>query len=124
MIPEFIGRLPVVSVLDELTIADLEKVLMLTKNAIVKQYTKLFAMDGVKLRFSPDAVRAIAQRSIELKTGARALRSILEKLMLDIMYEIPHREGVIEVLIDRGVVLGRKKPIVKVAPSVADKDAA
>ncbi|HEY5551131.1 MAG TPA: ATP-dependent Clp protease ATP-binding subunit ClpX [Opitutaceae bacterium] len=124
MIPEFIGRLPVVSVLDELTIADLEKVLMITKNAIVKQYTKLFAMDGVKLRFSPDAVRAIAQRSLELKTGARALRSILEKLMLDIMYEIPHREGVIEVLIDRGVVLGRKKPIVKMAPSVADKDAA
>jgi ATP-dependent Clp protease ATP-binding subunit ClpX len=124
MIPEFIGRLPVVSVLDELSIADLEKVLLATKNAIVKQYTKLFAMDGVKLRFSPDAVRAIAQRSIELKTGARALRSILEKLMLDIMYEIPHREGVAEVLIDRGVVLGRKKPVVKLAPRAADKDAA
>jgi len=124
MIPEFIGRLPVVSVLDSLSIADLEKVLLLTKNAIVKQYTKLFAMDGVKLRFSPDAVRAIAQKSVELKTGARALRSILEKLMLDIMYEIPHREGVIEVLIDRGVVLGKKRPIVKLAPRNVDKDAA
>jgi len=124
MIPEFIGRLPVVSVLDELTLADLEKVLLRTKNAIVKQYCKLFAMDGVKLRISRDAVHEIALKAMELKTGARALRSILEKLMLDVMYEVPHREGVVEVVIDRGVVLGKKKPIVRVASPVADQDAA
>ena len=124
MIPEFIGRLPVVSVLDELTIADLEKVLLRTKNAIVKQYCKLFAMDGVKLRISRDAVHEIAVKAMELKTGARALRSILEKLMLDVMYEVPHREDVVEVVIDRGVVLGRKKPMIRVASPLADQDAA
>ena len=125
MIPEFTGRLPVVSVLDELTVADLEKILLKTKNAIVKQYSKLFAMDGVRLRISRDAVREIALKAIELKTGARALRSILEKLMLDVMYEVPHRTGVVEVSIDRGVVLGRKKPIVRLAgPVVASKNAA
>lgn len=124
MIPEFIGRLPVVSVLDRLEIADLEKVLLRTKNAIVKQYSKLFAMDGVKLKVSRDAIREIAQQALELKTGARALRSILEKLMLDVMYDIPHREGVVEVSIDRGVVLGKKKPTVRFATGEADQNAA
>jgi ATP-dependent Clp protease ATP-binding subunit ClpX len=110
MIPEFIGRLPVVSVLDGLKIADLEKVLLRTKNAMVKQYSKLFAMDGVNLKFTPDAVRAIAQKAIELKTGARALRAILEKIMLEVMYDIPHRDDITEVVIDRAVVEGRRKP--------------
>jgi ATP-dependent Clp protease ATP-binding subunit ClpX len=82
MIPEFIGRLPVVTVLDELKTADLEKILLRTKNAMVKQYSKLFAMDGVRLRFTPDAVKAVALKAIELKTGARALRAILEGIML------------------------------------------
>ncbi|HEY0944885.1 MAG TPA: ATP-dependent Clp protease ATP-binding subunit ClpX, partial [Opitutaceae bacterium] len=89
MIPEFIGRLPVVSVLDQLGVADLEQILLRTKNATVKQYSKLFAMDGVRLKFTPDAVKAIAQKAIELKTGARALRSIMEGLMLEVMYELP-----------------------------------
>ncbi|HLP09300.1 MAG TPA: ATP-dependent Clp protease ATP-binding subunit ClpX [Opitutaceae bacterium] len=125
MIPEFIGRLPVVSVLDQLTVEDLEKILLRTKNAMVKQYSKLFAMDGVKLRFSRDAIHEIALKAMELKTGARALRSILEKLMLDVMYEVPHRQGVSEVVIDRAVVLGKKKPMVRLASTiVADKDAA
>ncbi|MBK8478196.1 MAG: ATP-dependent Clp protease ATP-binding subunit ClpX [Opitutaceae bacterium] len=124
MIPEFIGRLPVVSVLDSLTVPDLEKILLRTKNAMVKQYSKLFAIDGVRLRFTRDAVHEIALKAMELKTGARALRSILEKLMLDVMYEVPHREGVVEVVIDRGVVLGKKKPIVRLASAVADEDAA
>jgi ATP-dependent Clp protease ATP-binding subunit ClpX len=125
MIPEFIGRLPVVSVLDALTVEDLEKILLRTKNAMIKQYSKLFAMDGVKLRFSRDAIREIAIKAIELKTGARALRSILEKLMLDVMYEVPHRQGVAEVVVDRSVVLGRRKPIVKlVATPAADADRA
>ena len=125
MIPEFIGRLPVVSVLDALTVTDLEKILLRTKNAMLKQYSKLFAMDGVRLRFSRDAIHEIALKAMELKTGARALRSILEKLMLDVMYEVPHRQGVAEVVVDRAVVLGRKKPMVRLAATaVADKDAA
>ena len=74
MIPEFIGRLPMVTVLDQLSAADLEKILLRTKNAMVKQYAKLFAMDGVRLRLTPDAVKAVALKAIELKTGARALR--------------------------------------------------
>jgi len=113
MIPEFIGRLPVVSVLDELKVEDLEKVLLRTKNAMVKQYSKLFAMDGVQLRFTRDAVVAIAKRAIELKTGARALRAILEKIMLEVMYDLPQRDDVIEVIIDQAVVDGRKKPQLK-----------
>jgi ATP-dependent Clp protease ATP-binding subunit ClpX len=113
MIPEFIGRLPVVSVLDQLSVEDLEQVLLRTKNAMVKQYSKLFAMDGVRLRLTRDAIRAIAQKAIELKTGARALRSILEGLMLEIMYELPQREDVAEVVIDAGVVAGRKRPTLR-----------
>uniref|UniRef100_UPI00404B708A ATP-dependent Clp protease ATP-binding subunit ClpX n=1 Tax=Cephaloticoccus sp. TaxID=1985742 RepID=UPI00404B708A len=110
MIPEFIGRLPVISVLDQLSIKDLEKVLLRTKNAMVKQYTKLFAMDGVNLRFTSDAVQAIAQKAIDLKTGARALRSIMENLMLEVMYEIPQRDDVAEVVVDAAVVAGRRRP--------------
>ena len=115
MIPEFIGRLPVVSVLDQLQVADLEKILLKTKNAIVKQYSKLFAMDGVRLRFTSDAVKAIAQKAIELKTGARALRSIIEGLMLEVMYDLPQREDVAEVIIDAAVVAGRRRPTLRKA---------
>jgi ATP-dependent Clp protease ATP-binding subunit ClpX len=113
MIPEFIGRLPVVSVLDQLSIADLEKVLLRTKNAMVKQYSKLFAMDGVRLRLTRDAVRAVAQKAVELKTGARALRSILESMMLEVMYELPQRDDVAEVIIDAAVVAGRRRPTLR-----------
>ena len=126
MIPEFIGRLPVVSVLDQLKVEDLEKILLRTKNAMVKQYSKLFAMDGVQLRFTRDAVVAIAKKAIELKTGARALRAILEKLMLEVMYELPQRDDIAEVVIDQAVVDGRKKPILKktISRASSDKDAA
>ncbi|MFM1852622.1 MAG: hypothetical protein RIS54_2306 [Verrucomicrobiota bacterium] len=125
MIPEFIGRLPVVSVLDQLSFKDLEKVLLRTKNAMVKQYTKLFAMDGVNLRFTGDAVKAIAQKAIDLKTGARALRSIMENLMLEVMYEIPHRDDVQEVVVDAAVVAGRRRPMLKrTGKSEARKNAA
>ena len=110
MIPEFIGRLPVVSVLAPLKLADLEKVLLETKNSLVKQYSKLFAMDGVNLRFTPDAVRAIAQKALTLKTGARALRSILEQIMLEVMFELPTRDDVAEVVIDASVVAGKRRP--------------
>jgi ATP-dependent Clp protease ATP-binding subunit ClpX len=125
MIPEFIGRLPVVSVLDPLSDADLERVLLRTKNALVKQYCKLFAMDGVRLKITDDAVRAIAKKALELKTGARALRAIMEKIMLEVMFEIPQCEDVTEVTIDAGVVGGRKRPNLKrVKKSESRADAA
>lgn len=125
MIPEFIGRLPIVSVLDQLSEEDLVRILLKTKNAIVKQYSKLFAMDGVRLRFTPDAVKAVARKAIALKTGARALRSIIEALMLEVMFELPQRDDVAEVLIDASVVAGRRRPVLRRA-SKADvkKDAA
>ena len=110
MIPEFIGRLPVVSVLAPLKLADLEKVLQDTKNSLVKQYSKLFAMDGVGLRFTPDALRAVAQKAITLKTGARALRAILEQLMLDVMFDLPARTDIAEVVIDAAAVAGKRRP--------------
>jgi ATP-dependent Clp protease ATP-binding subunit ClpX len=125
MIPEFIGRLPVVSVLDQLAVADLEKILLRTKNAMVKQYSKLFAMDGVRLKITPDAVKAIAAKAVELKTGARALRAIMENLMLEVMYELPQRDDVAEVVIDSAVVAGRRKPTLRrAAKAEAKQDAA
>ncbi len=116
MIPEFIGRLPVVSVLDPLQVADLEKILLKTKNAMVKQYAKLFAMDGVRLKFTRDAVKTIATKAVELKTGARALRAIMEGLMLEVMYDLPQRDDVAEVVIDAAVVAGTRKPILRKTP--------
>jgi ATP-dependent Clp protease ATP-binding subunit ClpX len=110
MIPEFIGRLPMVAVLDELSRSDLEHILQNTKNSLVKQYSKLFSMEGADLHFTRDAVAAIAEKAIELKTGARALRSIMERIMLDVMYELPQTENVEKVVINRGVVEGRSKP--------------
>ena len=125
MIPEFVGRLPVVTVLDQLKIEDLEKILLRTKNAMVKQYSKLFAMDGVRLRFTSDAVKAVARKAIELKTGARALRSIMENLMLEVMYELPQRDDVTEVVIDAAVVAGRRKPTLRrVSKTEPKQDAA
>lgn len=113
MIPEFIGRLPMLAVLDELSRADLEHILQNTKNSLLKQYGKLFSMEGVELHFTRDAVAAIAEKAIELKTGARALRSIMERIMLDVMYELPQIDNVEEVVINRAVVEGRGKPKMK-----------
>ncbi len=124
MIPEFIGRLPIISVLDQLSVGDLEKILLGTRNAMAKQYSKLFAMDGVNLQLTRDAVHAIAEKAIALKTGARALRAILENLMLEVMYDLPHRDDVTEVVIDRAVVEGRRKPRLKKGRRAEKKDAA
>lgn len=99
MIPEFIGRLPVLAVLKELKVQDLEYILTAPKNALTKQYQKLLAMEGCRLTFRPEAIIAIAEKALELKTGARALRSILEGLMLDVMYELPSQEEPVEVII-------------------------
>jgi ATP-dependent Clp protease ATP-binding subunit ClpX len=122
MIPEFIGRLPVVTVLDELKTADLEKILLRTKNAMVKQYSKLFAMDGVRLRFTPDAVKAVALKAIELKTGARALRAILEGIMLEIMYDLPQQDDVTEVIVDAAAVAGKRRPTIRRRPTAAPNE--
>lgn len=113
LIPEFIGRLPMMAILNPLTQEDLKHVLLSTENSIVKQFTKLFSMEGIQLDFSKSAIKAIADKAITLKTGARALRSIMEKIMLDIMYEIPSLEGVSEVQINLGVVEGTGKPKIK-----------
>lgn len=113
MIPEFIGRLPMVAVLDELSRSDLEHILQNTKNSLIKQYSKLFQMEGAKLHFTRDAIAAIADKAIILKTGARALRSIMERIMLDIMYELPQTDNVEEVIINQAVVDGRGKPKLK-----------
>jgi ATP-dependent Clp protease ATP-binding subunit ClpX len=112
-IPEFIGRLPMVSVLRELTEEQLVQVLMEPKNALTKQFAKLIAMDGVELDFTPDALRELAVQAMKKGTGARALRALLEKLMLDVMFEIPDSEDILAVKITRPVVLGETKPIVR-----------
>ena len=121
MIPEFIGRLPVVTSLDALTEDELVAILTETKNAMVKQYTKLFAMEGVRLTVTKDALRALATQAVTKGTGARALRSMLERIMLDIMYDVPSREDIAEVTINRAVVEGKKLPLVR---KKQDKDAA
>ena len=121
MIPEFIGRLPMVAVLDELTKLDLEYILKETKNALIKQYSKLFSMEGARLNFTEDAISAVADKAIELKTGARALRSIMEHIMLDVMYELPQLENVDEVIITREVVDGGSDPTIKFKKPVASK---
>src|SRR5213595_3670954 len=113
MIPEFIGRLPVVSCLDALTEEEMVAILTETKNAMVKQYTKLFSMEGVRLTVTKDALRALAAQAVTKGTGARALRSMLERIMLDIMYEVPSREDIAEVTINRAVVAGRKLPLIR-----------
>jgi ATP-dependent Clp protease ATP-binding subunit ClpX len=121
LIPEFIGRLPMISVLDELSEEELVCVLTDTKNALTKQYTKLFAMDNVGLTFTKDALKALAQEAARKGTGARALRAILEKLMLDLMYDLPSREDILEVTINRAVVDGKKSPLIR---RKQDKEAA
>ena len=117
LIPELIGRLHVVTTLRELEVADLVHILTEPKNALVKQYQKLFAMDGVKLTFEAEALKAIAQQAIKRKTGARGLRSILEKVTLETMYELPELSGY-EVVVSEACVLGKEKPLyIKITPT-------
>ena len=121
MIPEFIGRLPVISALDALTEEEMVAILTETKNAMIKQYTKLFSMEGVRLSVTKDALKALAAQAVTKGTGARALRSMLERIMLEIMYEVPSREDIAEVTINRAVVEGKKLPLIR---KKQDKDAA
>ena len=112
LIPEFIGRLPIVATLDELDEEALVRILSEPKNALVKQYQKLFDMEGVDLRFSDGALVAVASEALKRKTGARGLRSILENAMLDVMYDIPSQDRVREVMINEDVVFKGTQPIV------------
>jgi ATP-dependent Clp protease ATP-binding subunit ClpX len=118
-IPEFIGRLPMVTVLSELTEDQLVSVLTEPKNALAKQFTKLMALEGVELELSPEALRELAQLAIKKGTGARALRGLLEKIMLDVMYDVPSSDDILTVKITRGVVLGESKPIIRRKPDQA-----
>ncbi len=111
LIPEFVGRLPVIATLDDLDEDALVEILTRPKNALVRQYQRLFEMEDVKLKFTDDALRGIATRAIERKTGARGLRSILEGILLDSMYDLPTVEGVEEMVVNREVVEGRAHPL-------------
>jgi ATP-dependent Clp protease ATP-binding subunit ClpX len=112
LIPELIGRLPVVATLEELDKDALVSILTEPKNALTKQYHKLFEMEGVTLEFRDGALQNIAERCVEKKTGARGLRSILEKALLDIMYELPSLSHVAKVIIDEAAIRGETKPII------------
>jgi ATP-dependent Clp protease ATP-binding subunit ClpX len=111
LIPEFVGRLPVIATLDDLDEESLIEILTTPKNALVKQYERLFEMEDVRLTFSEDALVAISKRAIERKTGARGLRSIMESILLDTMFELPSLESVEEIVINREVSEGRSKPL-------------
>ena len=111
LIPEFVGRLPVLATLEDLDVEALIDILSKPKNALVKQYQRLFEMEDVRLAFSEDALRAIAEKAILRKTGARGLRSIMESILLDTMFDLPGLEAVDEVVINKEVVEGRAKPL-------------
>lgn len=110
LIPELVGRLPVIASLEELTEEALISILVKPKNALIKQYQALFAMEGVKLTVTEDALKAIAKKAIARKTGARGLRSIVEGILTDVMFEVPSQDGIKEVLVDRDVIENGKKP--------------
>ncbi len=112
LIPELVGRLPVVATLDELDEAALVEILVAPRNALVKQYQKLFAMEGVELEFRPSALAAVARRALKRRTGARGLRSILEQALLDVMYELPSMQNVQKVVVDEHTVEGVGKPLI------------
>ncbi|MFC4765009.1 ATP-dependent Clp protease ATP-binding subunit ClpX [Dyella koreensis] len=110
LIPEFVGRLPVVATLDELDEPALVKILTEPRNAVTKQFKKLFEMEGVELEFRPEALQAIARKALKRKTGARGLRTILEQVLLDTMYELPSLEHVSKVVVDDAVINGQAEP--------------
>ncbi len=117
LIPELVGRLPVVATLDELSEAALVEILVEPKNALIKQYHKLFAMEGVELEIRPAALQAIARKALKRKTGARGLRSILEQALLDSMFELPGLKNVQKVVVDENAIVGDGKPLIIYADS-------
>ncbi len=111
LIPEFIGRLPVIATLEDLDEKALIQILTQPKNALLKQYQKLFDMENVQLTFTPEALVSVARKAITRKTGARGLRSIMEGILLDTMFELPNLRGVEEVVINAEVVEGNAEPL-------------
>jgi ATP-dependent Clp protease ATP-binding subunit ClpX len=124
LIPEFIGRLPVLATLEDLDEKALIEILTKPKNALVKQYGRLFEMEGAKLTFTEDALRAVATRAIQRKTGARGLRSIMETILLDTMFELPGLETVEEVVVNREVAEGRAQPLFIYGERAAEQSSA
>ena len=116
LIPEFVGRLPVIATLDELDESALIQILTQPKNALIKQYKHLFEMEGAELEFRDDSLAAIARKSMERKTGARGLRTIVENVLLDTMYELPSNDNISKVVIDESVILGSSEPILVYEP--------
>ncbi|MGR8941753.1 MAG: ATP-dependent Clp protease ATP-binding subunit ClpX [Gammaproteobacteria bacterium] len=116
LIPEFVGRLPVVATLEELDEDALVQILTEPKNALVKQYQHLFEMEGAELEFRPESLRAIARKSMERKTGARGLRTIVENVLLNTMYDLPSEEDICKVVIDENVIRGESDPILVYKP--------
>ena len=117
LIPEFIGRLPVIATLHDLEVDHLVQILQEPKNALIRQYEKMFELENVKLTFKKDAVRTLAKEAIKRKTGARGLRSIIENYLLDIMYEIPSDPDICEVEISKETILQKAKPKLTRNPS-------
>ena len=124
LIPEFVGRLPVVATLEELDEAALVRILTEPKNAIAKQFRKLFDMEGVELEIRPDALAAVARKALKRKTGARGLRTILESVLLDTMYELPSKENVSKVVVDESVIEHKTEPYLIYTTPVAPQRAA
>ena len=112
LIPEFVGRLPILATLDELDEEQLVQILTEPKNALSKQYTRLFEMEGSEIEFRDDALRAVARKAMERKTGARGLRSIVEHVLLDTMYDLPSFDNVAKVVVDAGVITGESEPLI------------
>ncbi|MCA9750778.1 MAG: ATP-dependent Clp protease ATP-binding subunit ClpX, partial [Gemmatimonadetes bacterium] len=123
LIPELIGRLPVVCTLDELTQEQLVEILTRPKNALCRQYKKFFKMEKVELSFTDEALVAVARIANERGTGARGLRSVMEAAMLEVMYEVPSMDDVVEVVITEDAVLGRSEPIVVLSEEARKKEA-
>ena len=125
LIPEFIGRLPIIATLEDLDEKSLIKILQEAKNSLIKQYQELFKLEGAKLVFKDTAIKEIAQKAINKKTGARGLRSILESVLLKTMFDLPSMENVNEVIVDSGAAKGQSQPIIvhsKNAQKDKDKD--
>lgn len=120
LIPEFIGRLPVITALDQLDEEALMQILTGPKNAIMKQYARFFELDGVELQVASGALREIAQEALKRKTGARALRAIIEQIMLEVMYEVPSKTDVKRVVIPPGVITDKIQPILMTAEQIKE----
>ncbi|NOQ36209.1 MAG: ATP-dependent Clp protease ATP-binding subunit ClpX, partial [Methylococcaceae bacterium] len=111
LIPEFVGRLPVIATLEELDEDALIQILTEPKNALIKQYQHLFEMEGAELEFRPESLRAIARKAMDRKTGARGLRTIVENVLLDTMYELPSADNITKVVLDEGAIVGDNNPL-------------